>query len=661
MILPDVRQAINAAAAHMGQAMTEEQMEFASDFTKPTICFSDPGTGKTNTLLLGMFLLQKYYGIPSEKICCFSYTNNASSEIAARYSGLCKSARISTRIHFSTFSSLMNDIVKKGYPGISITKGTIDSADDATYLSDKMEECGIDTSQKNNVHRISNMINRLNAGMVYSGEHLRNNMEFMKSGITPEQLDYMRLSMFEKAIYMRSMPQGDIPLYALASVIRKPEIAAEFKNKYKVMIVDEFQDMSLLNLQILRRITDTLIVVGDYKQLIYAFNGATERIADYYREFFPNARVCKLTKSFRCGQQIADFARDIIQPNFDGKERYEGFAGIDIPCEITIKPSVEYDWKELSTIIKAGLETKSYLILYRNNISAMPLVEQLYRNRVPMQIDYVPLMDQPMYNTLFDLIEGAIHSNDVIKVEKAMRHFPEFMKMDSMTNSILMNMRMNKQDFFEVCKYTKFSYSSSPKIAEAMMKSQALYKMGKSIAYVLGPVSRAYESEIYPKEFWKVKDSLEYLKSLVSTFIDTKLYDVFVQEEYDKVRFANECKAANRGVRLCTMHSAKGLEADVVYLLHMDDGLFPNLKVLKDCVGMGLYNEAYTSIHQERNLIFTAVTRAKTELHIMYDTVVTPLISSPNENDYTRIEAMVTEEPAYDDIGAFAKIYRLEV
>ena len=667
MMDPNVRFELDKCAAIMRKTLTEEQMDFASNFTVPTLCFSDPGTGKTNTLLAGMYLLQTYYGIDSKKICCVSYTRNAANEIASRYMELCERAHCSTRIHFSTFSSLTNDICKECYPGREICEKTIETEEDFKYMKKAMEKFDIDVdSDPLQVHSITRLINTLNASMKYDPNHLSEDLGFLTSGLSLDQLTGIRKEMYMRCFYSLPMPQGDIPMYALSALIRKPEIAAKFKSRYKVLIIDEFQDMSQLNLEIVRRIADVLIVVGDMKQLIYAYNGATQKSTDIFRSYYPNSRTCNLTKSFRCAQPIADLASEVIRPNFNNKGGYAGFTGIDMPAVIDIKHTSSINWEQVATEMQIAEEDgsknkKTYLIMYRNNMAALPLVEELYRKRVPMQTDYIPIPKQPMYSTLFDLLEAAVHDKDIERAKAAVRHFPEFAKQDMLYNPIISNMKNNNRTFFEAANTLRFRLDSSKEILRRMYQAKQQYDKHNTISYMLGPIFDVYEKHIYRRELYKLTETLDYYKNLVSPYCN-KTYDMFMAEEYDKLRHIDECNKAGVGARLCTMHSAKGLEADVVYMLHIDDGIFPNLKKMKQHVDKGLIDGACQMIRQERNLLYTAITRAKSELHISYDSKLSPLIESPYENEYTRLELRATEEGIeYDDIGYFSTTYNLEV
>lgn len=658
---PNAWNELASIASLMRKKLTKEQMDFALDFRAPTLCFSDPGTGKTSTLIAGIYMLITYYGISPKDICCISYTNNSVNDFAARFAKLCEADRKPsyTKVKFCTFSSLTNAIRADGYPHVDNCPSTISSEDDYAYTKSVLENHGIDVdSNPYLLHKIVRLINSLNAGMVYDPEHLIENVDFVQSGLTIEDVQSIRKHLYMRCSYSHPMPQGDIPLYALATLVRNPEVAEKYKKKYKVIIVDEFQDMSQLNLEILRRIADNLVVVGDMKQLIYAYNGATDKICELFQRFYPNARICNMTQSFRCAQEIADLARDVIAPNFPPENPYPGFTGINTPAIITTQAASTIQWETIAEEMKIAdtLHSKSYLILYRNNLAALPLVEELYQKRVPFRTDYTVIMQQPMYNTLFDLLEAAINDKDIDKAKRAVKHFPEYARQDIMYNPIIVNMEKNGMSFFDAANVVRYRYESSKEILQRMLMAKRKYNENATMTYVLGPVSNAYERHIYKSESYKLSEPLDYYKSLVIPFCN-KTYDVFVAEEWDKLKFIRESEAAGMGALLCTMHSAKGLEADAVYLLHVDEGLFPNKSIMKKALDKGLIRSVIQSIRQERNLLYTAITRAKTELHIVYDNELSQLIESPSFNEYTEIEERNPGDVEYDDLEYFRRTY----
>jgi superfamily I DNA/RNA helicase len=134
-------------------------------------------------------------------------------------------------------------------------------------------------------------------------------------------------------------------------------------------------------------------------------------------------------------------------------------------------------------------------------------------------------------------------------------------------------------------------------------------------------------------------------------------------EELDKEQRNRKCIQANMGIRCYTMHSAKGLEADDVYILDCDEGVFPNAKIMQNKVNAGCELDVATDIRSERNLLYVAVTRAKDNVTISYSGAEpTKLITEPMCETYHKYDSVYENaQHDYDDAAEFFKLFRIEV
>ena len=113
-------------------------------------------------------------------------------------------------------------------------------------------------------------------------------------------------------------------LYTLELLLKHPEVSRKFKDQCRVMLVDEAQDLSLLQLRIISLLTDCPVLIGDIKQQIYAFNGACQEIVGQFYKYFPGAWRKYFSRSFRCKNEIANYATKLILPNHVGGEDFTG-------------------------------------------------------------------------------------------------------------------------------------------------------------------------------------------------------------------------------------------------------------------------------------------------------------------------------------------------
>lgn len=657
---------LDIISAYIGSPLTDEQKEFASNFTVDTISFSDPGTGKTHTLTAGLIMAQTYHKVPGEKINCMSFTNAATAEMAGRYQKLCKKVSLSPTVVFNTFHSLSNRIMRDAYPTMAIV-GKSDVKQDVEDMRVYLTNAGIDVGDDTRyIRKVIRAVNSLNSSLTFHPDNIANKYDFVELDMDVEIFQSLRRTWFMRGINMNTIVQGDIPLYCLYALMRKPDIIQKWKGRYEIMVVDEFQDLSLLHLRILSYIAKTLIVIGDMKQQIYAFNGACKEIIREYYKLHPEPRVCNLTNSFRCGQEIADFATKIIEPNYPG---IKPFTGHNRGSKVEIIHRRNLDWKKIVGDIETDRKlhgqggAKNVMFLYRNNASAIPVIEELYRRGIHFRCSkYATIMSLPMFESLSKLANAAWQPNDCTIVNDALKLFPEFKDVMFGTDCPpVMAMRSAHKSIFEI--NYRFQEQSSKEILGAMFQAKNLIEANKSAGNVYMQLMGVYEKYIFQREWWKLDNEKEFYLNLAAPVCNTKPYPLMVNEELDKEQKNIEAIKAGVGIRCYTMHSAKGLEADVVYILDCDEGTFPNAKVMKNKEKANCDIDIAVDIQSERNLLYVAITRAKDEVFISYSgQEVARLVSNPADPEYAKYDAIYEAGNVdYDDAAEFFKLFKIEV
>lgn len=657
---------LDIISAYIGSPLTEEQKEFACDFRKDTISFSDPGTGKTHTLTAGLIMAQQYHKVPGDKINCMSFTNAATSEMAGRYEKLCKKCSVPPTVVFNTFHSLSNRIMRDAYPTMRIlAKGNVkqDVEDMVQYL----RNVGIEAEDdKKYVRKVINAINTLNSSLTFHPDNLITKHAFVELNMDIDVFQSLRRTWFVRGITTNEIVQGDIPLYCLYALMRKPDIIQKWKGKYQIMVVDEFQDLSLLHLRILSYIAKTLIVIGDMKQQIYAFNGACKEIVREYRKLHPDARVCNLTQSFRCGQEIADFATRIIKPNYPD---IVPFTGHKRGSKVELVQRRNLNWQE----IVANIETdqrlhghagaRNVMFLYRNNASAIPVIDEMYKRGIPFRCSkFSTIMSIPMFDSLSKLVNAAWQPTNEIFVDEALKLFPEFRNVPfGMNCGPTISMRSANKSIFEIS--YRYKEQSSRDILGAMMAARKAIEANKSAGNVYMQVMQVYEKYIFPNEWWKLDNDKEFYFNLVAPICNSKPYPLMYNEEMDKEQKNKEAIMANMGVRCYTMHSAKGLEADDVYILDCDEGTFPNSKVMDRKIKDGCEIDVAVDIQSERNLLYVAITRAKDNVIISYSgSEPSKLLTDPDCEKYHKFDLIYNAaDNDFDDAAEFFKLFKIEV
>lgn len=660
------RQRLSIISAYIGSPLTEEQMDFAADFTKNTISFSDPGTGKTHTLIAGLIMAQQHHKVPGTSINCMSFTNAAVAEMAGRYEKLCKSVSVSPTVKFNTFHSLTRAILTSAYPGITVVDGYESYKSDITDLTSYMKQLGYDVSMDDTkyVRRVLRAINDMNSSMTFHPTNLSKKYDFVSLDLNLDDFQSLRTSMFVRGLVTKSINVGDIPLYCLYALMMKEDVIKMWKGKYRIMVVDEFQDLSLLHLNILSYIAQTLVVIGDMKQQIYAFNGACPQIVSEYFKMRPDARVCNLTKSFRCGKEIAEFATRVILPN---DRSIQCFGGHERGSRVSLIQRRDLDWKDIVSKISADRKVNGYggmrdvMFLYRNNASAIPVIEELYKNKIPFRCSkFAKVMDVPLFSTISLLANAAWQPNNVDICKEALKVFPEFRGLPfNQDPAPVLAMKSSGKDLLSI--NYKYRDPSSIDILAAIAAARKAIEENKNAGVVYMKFMPVYDKYLHKLEWWKLDREKEFYFGLVAPICNVKPYPLMYAEELDKESENRKATAAGTGIRCYTMHSAKGLEADDVYILDCDEGSFPNAKVMEKKRQANCYYDVAVDVRSERNLLYVAITRAKDSVTISYSgTNPTLLISDPDNEQYSQYDKFYQDNTGdYNDAEEFFRLFKM--
>lgn len=639
----------------MGKPLTDEQRALASNFNRDIISFSNPGTGKTHTLMAGIIMAQKYHKIPGSRILCMSYTNATTIEMEGRYKELCYKMRQPNVVPFKTFHSFTREMLQDVFTSmqvISKTEGQAPIEDMQGYFKDLQLEIPCNDRYALSIIRV---INELNGAFVFDERNIKKRFSFKQLGMPIEDFNKLRKQWFYRGIMLDQITQGEIPLYCLYALMSNPEVGEKWRGKYDIVIIDEFQDMSPVNLQILSRVAKNLVVVGDMKQQIYTYNGACPEIVDMFYRIKPDAISRNLTKSFRCSKVIADFATSIIKPNYKEVETFEGFSG---GPDVQFVDRRNIDW--LSVIEKVDTKNlQDFLILYRNNASTIPLIDALYAKNIPFRCSkFKKVMEIPVLESMCKLVDAAWNPSNEKVVREALALFPEFRR-DSYNIPVISAMRSSGKSLFDV--NYKYTEDSSYNLISAMRAAQRSISLNETAGKTIMQVRAVYDKYILPAEFWKLGTNNElYYLNMAAPIANMMTYPKMSLREQNKADKEMECSKSNIGLRCYTMHSSKGLEAETVYILDCNEGLLPNSGQLEKRIKADCLYEAAVMVRSERNVLYVAATRAKKNLIVSYsDSSLTRLITEPDAFDYHKLDQVYADEHAlYDDESEFFKLFR---
>ena len=655
---------ISKVEVYLDVDYTDEQKELIKVFgDKPTFCFADPGTGKTYTAIGGLLNAELFKGIPGENIYALSFTRMATGELAVRHERACQKLGISKTVNFSTLHSLCRSILAENYRKLGMIKfgssENLTMAESVSLIENSCNEWGV-SLPPNKIRNVVEACRSLNSALVFDEDNVKTKMAFKTCDIDYELFERIRGLLFSYALLIESVSISDILLYTLMLMQRFPEVSTEFKAKCKCMLVDEAQDLSLLHLRVISMLTDNPIFIGDMKQQIYAFNGACQEIVQAFFKLYPDATSLQLTKSFRCKNEIAEFATKIILHNSIGGEN---FTGTGDGGSVIIHNSAVEDGVDLQSLceslkvdfmVNRSTFSKDYLFLFRNNTSAIPIAEELYKSGLPFRVNkYQPAYEVPVVREMCELLRLCATPYDYSLITSLRYLIPEFKG--------YYNMRQHP--FYEICtqmgcsvfevNYQFKDIATGNKAMSLLLDIQEMMRKGATVKEMFNHLWPMYEENWVRQNSWKLEASVKYYLNNVAPLVD-KTYVQFMQDEMKKLEIINESIKFNRGVRCYTMHASKGLEADIVYILDADTGLIPNDNKLKKMLDKQCDMDAARAVREERSLCYVACTRAKEELHIIYNNEIAPMLLG--ENPYKQYDDVYQYyKVTGDDIRAFEK------
>lgn len=633
------REAFIAYLDHItGIESTEEQIEFFKDYTQSMISFSLPGTGKTATATKGLLIAEKYDKIPGEQIYALSFTRNAAQEIAYRHRKMCERLHIRQKVNFSTLHSLCRKILVENYKLLDMDACNIVEVASIEDTKDVIEELCTDngiTLKKGQAKNIARAISFSNSSFVFDPAHLITRTGYQSANVEYELFNFIRQQLYLMNKFIGQVPRGDIPLYALDLMTKHPEVSEEFKSKCKVMVVDEFQDLSLLQLSIIHKLADTVIAIGDINQQIYNFNGACQEIVTRFEEYYPNHRVANLTQSFRCLPAIANFSHGIIEPNMTGGEllkgvenKGEGLVRVhDNPGMIDKVISdigAEYD--------TYGRFLQSYMFMYRNNFSGHAVIDKLYQSKVPVIVkDYLSIPELPIIFDLCRMIDLLQNPTTPSFIGILAKFIPEFGRFKRYQDIPLYEIMLKTGMSFMAINYDYRDMKLVTRIMELFEQCSELISQDRPVTKIFEILFKMYDHATFQFISDFVDYSWESISSLVSQIAGNMSFSAFMVRESDKKRHIEDSAIRGIGVKCLTFHGAKGLEADICHIIDAEASIIPSLKYIKQSMKLGCELDAARDIRNERSLCYVAVTRAKKELHLHFVEQIAPMLIGMNE------------------------------
>lgn len=603
--------------------LNEQQKIAGAKIEGPLLILAGAGSGKTRTITYRIAHMIMELGISPYSILAVTFTNKAAKEMKERVENL--TGEDGRKVMISTFHSF-------GLKLLRIYSKVIDY--DANFTIYDMDD------QKKIVKAILKQLvvkdNELTEGKVVSRIS-----KLKENGIEPKE--YEENHKFEpnaniiSEVYKRynkelkannGMDFSDI-LVNTYKLLENEEILNKVQEKYKYIMVDEYQDTNNIQYNIINKIASkykNICVVGDENQSIYGFRGANIRnILDFEKDY-PNATVIKLEENYRSTKVILEAANSVIKNNKTSRDKNlwtnknEGDKILVKPC-ITAREEVNYVIEKIVGMKSQGKKYNDFTILYRTNAQSRLFEEGFLRYGIPYKIfggmqfyQRMEVKDILAYLSVINNQKDGINLNRIINIPKR--------KIGSKTlEKINLYGEENSLNFYETLgeieKVQGIGKSTLEKLKEFYFVIEELIQASSELS-----VSEIFDkliSKIHYKDYLNslndnVESRLENIDELKNSIVELeKIVDNLTLREYlenvSLVSATDELEEEREYIKLMTIHNAKGLEFPVVFLVGMEDELFPNAgKVLVD----------EDVLEEERRVCYVAITRAEEKLFMSY-------------------------------------------
>ncbi len=623
--------------------LNDAQREAVINTEGPTLIVAGPGSGKTRVLTYRIAHLLKN-GADAFGILALTFTNKAAEAMRERIEKI--SGNNARSLYMGTFHSVFARILRVEAPKIGYPSNfTIyDTEDSKSLIKTIIKEQGLDDKiyKPNQVyHRISSAKNSLITPQMYleDSELLTED----RNARRPATSTLYRLYC-ERCFKSGAMDFDDLLLNTHIILEKFPEVLYKYQHKFRYVLIDEFQDTNYLQYEIVRKIADVfqnITVVGDDAQSIYAFRGATiDNILNFEKDF-PELKIYKLEQNYRSTQNIVKAANELIHFNKNQLKKEiwtQNHKGEAIKMVRTPSDNEEGRWVADSIMelrMREHFKNNDFAILYRTNAQSRAFEEALRRHNIPYRIyGGTSFYQRREIKDLLAYMKLTVNHFDEEALKRVINYPARGIGQTTLDKISILATNENKRiwDILENIFIYDFSSRTKNAIEEfvMMLKSfaaQQLKMTAYDLAAHIGKTTKLI-AELYNDKtvegisrYENIQELLNSIKEFVEedeiredvtvNGIDAAPTDKSLGSFLQTVTLltGDEKETANQDtVKLMTVHSAKGLEFPVVYVVGMEENLFPG--------SQSLYS--IEDLEEERRLFYVAITRAEAHLFLTY-------------------------------------------
>lgn len=588
--------------------LNDKQLEAVEHKDGPCLVLAGAGSGKTKVLTQRIINLIDS-GVSPYNILAITFTNKAAKEMRNRVEN--ELGSITDSIFIGTFHSFGLRILRENYIDIGYTSNiTILDTDDAKAIVKRiLKENGYDPAK----YEIRTIINKISSAK--------------NDGISPDEYTKLFLNDLDIVIGLvykeytkllkdnNSVDFDDLLLKTVELLKKNKIILEKYQERFKYILVDEYQDTNSIQYELCKLLASkykNIFVVGDANQSIYSFRNADYRNILNFEKDYKNTKVILLEENYRSTNNILKAANSVIKNNSEGKKlnlwssKRDGELIDYIRCEDEIKEA-NFVINKIKDLVSNGYKYSDMAVLYRTNAQSRVVEDAFVRNNIPHNIigSYY-FYNRKEIKDLIAYLKLIYNPCDSVSLERIINVPKRGIGAKSIENL------RKKATENNISMFDAIDSGKELEFKKMILKLQEFSLNGNLsdlIEEILSTTGLRMEYEINKSLENEAKvENLNEFKTVALMFEESGIYDLQTFLENialvsDRGQYSND----GDEVSIMTLHSAKGLEFNVVFLLGMEEGLFP-------------HNRSFNSLsdlEEERRLCYVGITRAKEKLYLL--------------------------------------------
>lgn len=603
------------------EGLNDKQKEAVLATEGPCLVIAGAGSGKTKVLTHKIAYLLSEKNVKPWNILSITFTNKAANEMKQRVEKLVGEA--SQEMWLGTFHSICVRILRRFIDriGFDTTFLIFDSTDQRTLVKECIKSIGLDDKLFTDRSVLSEISNGKNDMLEPKAYQVKYNGDFRKEKIGEIYELYQK-----KLKENNALDFDDIINYTIKILTENPDVLEYYTEKFKYVLVDEYQDTNkaqFMLVSILASKYGNITVVGDNDQGIYSFRGADITNILNFEKDFPGSKIVKLEQNYRCTGNILKAANAVIKNNenkYDKKLWTENEEG-KLPC--IYKAEDEYD--EASYIVKQinmlkmeeYLKLSDFVILYRMNSQSRAIEDIFRRENIPYKIiGGLKFYERKEIKDIIAYLRLIFNTSDNLSLKRIINEPKRGIGKTSLDNIQDISDKTGKS-MYEIIKYAE-QYELNRVKANSIQFVEVIEELRKQVNQI--PISelikltlnktgyvKALENENTIEAESRIQNLEEFLT--VAIEFEEQMAENTLAEFLESISLTSDIdnmEESEDTVTLMTLHSAKGLEFPVVFLVGMEEGIFPGYKSIGEI----------KELEEERRLFYVGITRAMQYLYL---------------------------------------------